>query len=101
MMTFPVGLMSVAGTALRGAGRLIGVGHRKLTKELAKQYGATDVVDYTEGDIVEQIMELTNHQKVAQATGERHMVHQGACIGNSNVEALAEIIAGNVGWWVT
>ena len=60
----PVGLMSVAGTALRGAGRLIGVGHRKLTKELAKQYGATDVVDYTEGDIVEHIMELTIHQKV-------------------------------------
>lgn len=60
----PVGLMSVAGTALRGAGRLIAVGHRPLTMELAKKYGATDLVDYQAGDIVEQIMELTGNQKV-------------------------------------
>lgn len=52
----PVGLMSVAGAAIRGAGRLIAVGHRELTKELAKKYGATDVVDYKDGDIVAQIM---------------------------------------------
>ena len=60
----PVGLMSVAGAAIRGAGRLIAVGHRELTKELAKKYGATDVVDYKDGDIVAQIMELTNNEKV-------------------------------------
>ena len=60
----PVGLMSVAGAALHGAGRLIAVGHRPLTMELAKKYGATDLVDYKEGDIVKQIMELTGNQKV-------------------------------------
>ena len=37
---------------------------RELTKELAKKYGATDVVDYKDGDIVAQIMELTNNEKV-------------------------------------
>lgn len=60
----PVGLMSVAGAAIRGAGRLIAVGHRELTKQIAKKYGATDVVDYKDGDIVAQIMELTNNEKV-------------------------------------
>lgn len=60
----PVGLMSVAGSAIRGAGRLIGIGHRPLTKELAKQYGATDVIDYADGDIVAQVMELTGGKKV-------------------------------------
>ena len=33
-------------------------------EELAKKYGATDVVDYKDGDIVAQIMELTNNEKV-------------------------------------
>lgn len=60
----PVGLMSVAGTALRGAGRIIGVGHRQLTKDLAKEYGATDIIDYTEGSIVDQVFDLTGGKKV-------------------------------------
>lgn len=60
----PVGLMSVAGTALRGAGRIICVGHRQITKELARTYGATDIIDYTDGPIPQQVMELTNHNKV-------------------------------------
>jgi threonine dehydrogenase-like Zn-dependent dehydrogenase len=42
----PVGLMGVAGAALRGAGRIIAVGSRPNTVELAKRYGATDIVDY-------------------------------------------------------
>lgn len=60
----PVGLMSVAGTALRGAGRIIAVGHRELTKDLARQYGATDIIDYTDGPIPEQVLELTGGKKV-------------------------------------
>ncbi len=54
----PVGLMSVAGAALRGAGRIIGIGSRPITKELAKFYGATDVLDYHDGPIDEQVLEL-------------------------------------------
>ena len=46
----PVGLMSVAGTALRGASRIIAVGTRKNCVEAAKLYGATDFVSYKDID---------------------------------------------------
>ncbi|WP_172825601.1 zinc-binding dehydrogenase [Microbacterium pygmaeum] len=55
----PVGLMGVAAAALRGAGRIIAVGSRLRTVELAKHYGATDVVDYKKDDVVSQIRALT------------------------------------------
>jgi threonine dehydrogenase-like Zn-dependent dehydrogenase len=60
----PVGLMGVAGAALRGAGRIIAVGSRANTMELAKNYGATDIVDYTQGDVLEQVMTLTGGEAV-------------------------------------
>lgn len=60
----PVGLMSVAGSALRGAGTIIGVGHRELTKQLAREYGASFVVDYHDGDIVEQVLAITSGRPV-------------------------------------
>jgi threonine dehydrogenase-like Zn-dependent dehydrogenase len=60
----PVGLMGVAGTALRGAGRIIAVGSRPNTMKLAQQYGATDLVDYKQGDVYDQIMNLTGGQQV-------------------------------------
>jgi threonine dehydrogenase-like Zn-dependent dehydrogenase len=60
----PVGLMGVAAAALRGAGRIIAVGSRPNTVKVAKQYGATDVVDYKQGDVIEQIMALTGGQPV-------------------------------------
>lgn len=56
----PVGLMGVAGCALRGAARIFAVGSRPKTKELARFYGATDIVDYHEGDVYDQIMALNN-----------------------------------------
>lgn len=56
----PVGLMSVAGARHRGAGRIIGVGTRPDCVKLAKEYGANDIVSYKEGDIVEQIREMTD-----------------------------------------
>lgn len=54
----PVGLMAVAGSALRGAGRLIAIGNRKNTMKLAKEYGATDIINYKDGPIDEQVLEL-------------------------------------------
>ncbi len=59
-----VGLMSVAGAQLRGAGRIIGVGSRQNCVDAAKFYGATDIVNYKDGDIVTQIMDLTNGKGV-------------------------------------
>lgn len=60
----PVGLMAVAGAKLRGAGRLIVVGSRQVCVDAAKFYGATDVINYKDGDIVEQILKLTGGKGV-------------------------------------
>ena len=59
----PVGLMAVAGARLEGAGRIIVVGPSCFSRN-GKAYGATDVVDYKQGDIVAQILELTNNKGV-------------------------------------
>ncbi len=90
----PVGLMSVAGAAIRGASRLIAVGSRPNCVELAKEYGATDIVNYRDGDIVQQVMELTNGKgvdKVVIAGGDNDtfaqaitMMKPGGIIGNVN-----------------
>lgn len=63
----PVGLMAVAGAKLMGAGKLIAIGTRPNCVELAKEYGATHIVSYKDGDIAEQVMELTNGKGVDAA----------------------------------
>ncbi|MDR3307336.1 MAG: NAD(P)-dependent alcohol dehydrogenase [Coriobacteriales bacterium] len=59
-----VGLMSLAGAVLRGAGRVYAVGSRSACVEAAKFYGATDIVNYRQGDIVEQILEAQHGKPV-------------------------------------
>jgi len=53
----PVGLMSVAGTNMRGTSRIIAVGTRPVCVEAAKKYGATDFVSYKNGPIFQQVRE--------------------------------------------
>ncbi|AEF93270.1 Alcohol dehydrogenase zinc-binding domain protein [Desulfotomaculum nigrificans CO-1-SRB] len=60
----PVGLMAVAGAKLRGAGRIIVVGSRPVCVDVAKFYGATDVVNYRDGDIADQILKITDGKGV-------------------------------------
>lgn len=60
----PVGLMAIAAAYLRGAVRVIAVGHRAATLDVARHYGATDIIDYTEGPIDEQVMDLTHGRGV-------------------------------------
>ena len=60
----PVGLMSVKGAALKGAGRILAVGTRPNCVTLAKEYGATDIISYIDGSIDEQVRELTNNKGV-------------------------------------
>lgn len=55
----PVGLMAVAGSNMRGAARIFAVGSRQVCIDAAKTYGATDIVNYRDGDIVKQILEAT------------------------------------------
>lgn len=56
----PVGLMATRGAALRGAGRIIAVETVPNRQDLARTYGADDIVDFEDGDPVEQIMTLTD-----------------------------------------
>ena len=60
----PVGLMGVAAAALRGAGRIIAVGSRPKALALAKHYGATDIINYKNGDILSQVMDMTGGKPV-------------------------------------
>lgn len=60
----PVGLMAVAAASIMGAGRIFAVGSRPKSVELAKEYGATDIIDYHNGDTVQQIMEATTGKGV-------------------------------------
>ncbi len=90
----PVGLMAVAGAALRGASRLFAVGSRPVCVEAAKAYGATDIINYREGDIVQQILDQTHGKgvdRVILAGGDNdtfrqavEMVKPGGYIGNVN-----------------
>ena len=90
----PVGLMSVAAAEIRGAAEIFAVGSRKNCADLAREYGATDIINYREGDIVEQIMAKTGGKgvdKVIIAGGDNDTFAQaieilkpGGIIGNVN-----------------
>jgi threonine dehydrogenase-like Zn-dependent dehydrogenase len=54
-----VGLSATIGARLLGAGRIIAVESLPERIALAKQFGADHIVDFTEGDVVEQIMDIT------------------------------------------
>ena len=54
-----VGLAAVNGAALAGAGRIIAIDTLESKLELAKQMGATDVVNAKDGDVVKRVRELT------------------------------------------
>ena len=98
----PVGLMAVAGAALRGASDLYAVGSRPNCIEIAKEYGATDIINYREGDIVEQIMSKTHGKgvdKVIVAGGDVDTMAQaisivkpGGIIGNVNYLGSGEYV---------
>lgn len=90
----PVGLMTVAGANLRGAAKVFAVGTREKSVEIAKFYGATDIISYKEGSISDQILEKTNGKgvdRVIIAGGNVDtfieavkMLKPGGAIGNVN-----------------
>ncbi|MEX2202099.1 MAG: Zn-dependent alcohol dehydrogenase [Dongiaceae bacterium] len=55
-----VGLSAINGAAIAGAGRIIAVDIKGSKLNLAKQFGATDVVDASRTDPVEAVKELTS-----------------------------------------
>lgn len=54
-----IGLAAVNGAAIAGAGRIIAVDRLGSKLNLAKEFGATDVVDASAGDPVKQIKDMT------------------------------------------
>ncbi|MDR1359617.1 MAG: NAD(P)-dependent alcohol dehydrogenase [Deltaproteobacteria bacterium] len=98
----PVGLMAVAASALRGAGRIFAVGSRANCVAVAKAYGATDIVNYKQGDIVQQVLAATggkgvDHVIVAgggeEVLGQAvSMAKPGGSIGNINYFGEGEIL---------
>jgi isopropanol dehydrogenase (NADP+) len=63
----PVGLMATAGARLRGAGLIIGVESVPRRQELARKYGADEIVDFSKEDVVERVMGLTDGMGVDTA----------------------------------
>ena len=105
----PGGLMAVAGAAIRGASRLFAVGSRPNCVQVAKEYGATDIVNYREGDIVEQIMKKTGGKgvdRVVIAGGDVDtfmqavtMLKPGGVVGNVNYLGEGDYIRIPRGEW--
>jgi len=63
----PVGLMSIAGARLLGAGEVIAVESVPRRQELARHFGADEVVDYTTSDAVSEIVRLSGGTGVDSA----------------------------------
>lgn len=54
-----VGLATINGAAIAGAGRIIAVDRLASKLAMAKEFGATDLIDASQGDPVKQVLELT------------------------------------------
>ena len=90
----PVGLMAVAGAAIRGASDIYAIGSRPNCVKVAKEFGATQIINYKEGDIVDQVLALTGGKgvdRVIIAGGDNdtfdqavRMLQPGGRIGNIN-----------------
>jgi threonine dehydrogenase-like Zn-dependent dehydrogenase len=90
----PVGLMCVRGAVLKGASHVYGVGSRPNCAQIAKEYGATEIINYKNGSIVDQVLALTKGagvDKVLIAGGDNdtfaeaiNMLKPGGAIGNVN-----------------
>ncbi|MEA5009922.1 NAD(P)-dependent alcohol dehydrogenase [Clostridium tyrobutyricum] len=103
-----VGLMSIAGAKIHGAGRIIGVGSRPVCVETAKFYGANEIVNYKNGNIVDQISELTNEEgvdRVIMAGGGTDtlgqaikMLKPGGVVSNVNYHGSGDLVIPRVEW---
>ncbi|NLJ78879.1 MAG: NAD(P)-dependent alcohol dehydrogenase [Tissierellia bacterium] len=77
----PVGLNAVMGANLMGASHIYAVGSRPNCIKVAKEYGATGIINYKEGDIVEQVIAKTGVQGVDKVL-----------IAGGNVDTFAQAI---------
>ena len=54
-----IGLATINAAQIAGAGRIVAVDKDPFKRDLAKRFGATDVVDASDGDTVKRIVEMT------------------------------------------
>lgn len=97
-----VGQLALAAAKLKGAARIIGIGSRPILEKIGKEYGMTDFVNYRNGDVVEQVLELTGGvpvDKVIIAGGGNSaigdsfaMVKIGGVVGSINHFSAGEFI---------
>lgn len=60
----PIGLCAVAGARLKGATTILGIDTVSARMIVARQLGATHVIDFKQGNVVEQIMAITEGRGV-------------------------------------
>ena len=107
----PVGLMAVRGSVLRGASQIFAVGTRSNCIDVAKEYGATDIISYKDGSLADQILDKTKGQgvdRVIIAGGNAdtfddavRMLRPGGTIGNVNYLGEGDYIKiPRIGWGV-
>jgi threonine dehydrogenase-like Zn-dependent dehydrogenase len=60
----PIGLCATAGAKLKGASLIIAVESDPVRAEMAKRMGADVVLDFTQGDVIEQIKGMTGGKGV-------------------------------------
>src|SRR5215831_16939898 len=54
-----VGMAAINGAEIHGAGRIIAIDTNPAKLQLATKLGATDIIDPRNGDVVQQVSELT------------------------------------------
>ncbi len=58
----PVGLFAIQSAVIKGAGRIIAIDTVPERIAMARQAGATDVIDYANEDVMERLKEISNGQ---------------------------------------
>ncbi|MCI5867418.1 MAG: NAD(P)-dependent alcohol dehydrogenase [Methanosphaera sp.] len=83
-----VGLSAIAGAKLLGAGEIYAAGTRPISVKVAKKYGATNIINYKEGSIDQQVRDATD------GAGVDSVIIAGGNLENTWKEAIASAKAG-------
>jgi S-(hydroxymethyl)glutathione dehydrogenase/alcohol dehydrogenase len=88
-----VGLSAINGAAIAGAGQIIAIDRVAAKLDLARSFGATDVIDGSQGNVVEQAMALTHGRgvdHVIEAIGLKQTIEDGfAMLAKGGLETIA------------
>ena len=90
-----IGLMAIQAAKLMGAARIIAVGTRRKSIELAKEYGATDIVNYKECDVVSTIKALNlfnGVDRVLICGGNDNTLRQAYDIANYGTSVISNVM---------